>query len=104
MNILSDGKSVDGEDRPVDPALLAEPAEKRLHAVGERLARDVAQALAERRVDDALAAMTAIRPDVDRFFDEIMVNVEDAALKRNRRALLGGIGRTFLRVMDFSRL
>jgi glycyl-tRNA synthetase beta chain len=99
MNIL-DGTG----DEAVRTELLAVPAERALDEETNRLSADVAALLAAGRVEEALTAMAGIRPAVDRFFDEVMVNAEDPALRANRKALLRRLGAIFLRVLDFSRL
>lgn len=72
----------------VDPALLAEPAERDLHAAVEQAVADSDDALARRDYVAVLARLARLRPQVDAFFDGVMVNVEDPALRGNRLALL----------------
>lgn len=48
--------------------------------------------------------VTALRPAVDRFFDEVLVMAEDEKLRRNRLALLGRVGALFEPVADFSKI
>jgi glycyl-tRNA synthetase beta chain len=45
-----------------------------------------------------------LRPAVDRFFDEVMVMVDDEQLKNNRLALLDQLLQSFRMVADFSRI
>jgi len=52
----------------------------------------------------ALKLLAALREPVDSFFDEVMVNCEDADLRRNRLALLNSLGAMFLSTADLSRL
>ncbi len=52
----------------------------------------------------ALAAMAELQPVVDAFFDQVMVNVDDPALRDNRLALLQQLRTLFLRVADISLL
>lgn len=52
----------------------------------------------------ALKRLAQLRPALDRFFDEVMVMSDDAALKRNRLALLQRLRRLFLRIADVARL
>ncbi len=101
MNILEPSDDV---APAVDGSLLVEEAEKALMGAADALDREVAGSLAQGRVDDALTAMAGVRPAVDRFFDDVLVNADDAALRRNRKALLARLGSIFLRVLDFSRL
>lgn len=72
----------------VDPALLREPAERALAEAVEAVYAETGRALARHDYVDALAHLARLRPQVDAFFDAVMVNVDDAALRSNRLALL----------------
>jgi glycyl-tRNA synthetase beta chain len=101
-NIL---KKVDGTVAArVDAALLHEPAEAALND---------ALALATPRADAAfergdyaasLQALAALRTPVDAFFDGVMVNADDAALRANRLGLLATLHAAMNRVADLSKL
>ena len=54
----------------------------------EAVYAETGHALAHGDYVDALAHLARLRPQVDAFFDAVMVNVEDTALRRNRLALL----------------
>ena len=73
----------------VDPALLAEPAERALADAVAAAEADTGPALATGDYVAVLERLARLRPQVDAFFDEVMVNVDDAALRNNRLALLG---------------
>jgi glycyl-tRNA synthetase beta chain len=60
--------------------------------------------LAERRYEAALRRLATLRPQVDAFFDGVMVMAEDPALRANRLALLAALQRLFLETADLSRL
>ncbi|HWK52867.1 MAG TPA: glycine--tRNA ligase subunit beta [Hyphomicrobiales bacterium] len=87
-----------------DPTLLQEPAERALHDALQATAATTDPLLAEGRFTEALAAMASLRASVDTFFDQVMVNAEDAALRDNRLALVAALRRLFLRVADISLL
>ena len=85
-NIL---KKVDGEIQAmVDHDLLQEPAERALAESVEAVYAETGHALAHGDYVDALANLARLRPQVDAFFDDVMVNVDDDALRNNRLALL----------------
>jgi glycyl-tRNA synthetase beta chain len=88
----------------VNPALLSEPAEQALAAaIAEVQPR--ADALYERRDYAAsLQALASLKAPVDAFFDGVMVNADDAALRANRQALLSRLHQAMNRVADLSRL
>ncbi|KGE04426.1 glycine--tRNA ligase subunit beta [Pseudohaliea rubra] len=88
----------------VDPARFVEPAESALwDALTQAGAASEAQ-LTGGAYREALAALATLREPVDRFFDEVMVNAEDPALRANRRALLQALRQQFLAVADISLL
>jgi len=85
-NIL---RKVEGEiPAAVAPALFTEPAERDLHEAVEQAIADSAAALAQRDYITVLARLARLRPQVDAFFDSVMVNVDDSAVRNNRLALL----------------
>lgn len=72
----------------VDPALLREPAESALAEAVEALQAETAHALAHGDYVTVLTHLARLRPQVDAFFDGVMVNADDTALRGNRLALL----------------
>lgn len=85
-NIL---KKADGAiPATVNPALFAEDAERALHAVVEQVIADTDPLLANRDYVAALGRLARLRPEVDTFFDKVMVNADDPAIRGNRLALL----------------
>ena len=86
----------------VDPALLSETAEQAL-AAAINAAEQAVRPLAEQRQYDAtLNRLAALREPVDAFFDQVLVNAEDARIKANRYALLARLRGLFLGVADIS--
>jgi glycyl-tRNA synthetase beta chain len=88
----------------VDPARLHHAAELELARALESLREDVEDQLAGRRYEAALRRLATLRPQVDAFFDGVMVMAEDPALRANRLALLAALQRLFLETADLSRL
>lgn len=100
-NIL---KKSEGVGESVHAALLKEPAEQALYAA---MQATVPAADAKFEAGDftaSLQALAALRTPVDAFFDGVMVNADDPALKANRLALLQQLHRAMNRVADLSRL
>ncbi len=100
-NIL---KKSEGEGAVVNPTLFAEPAEKDLYAA---MQATVPAANAQFDTGDytaSLQALAALRTPVDAFFDGVMVNADDPALKANRLGLLKSLHEAMNRVADLSRL
>lgn len=72
----------------IDHDLLAEPAERALAESIEAVYAETGHALAHGDYVDALAHLARLRPQVDAFFDQVMVNVDDDRIRHNRLALL----------------
>ena len=101
-NIL---KKADGEvGSTVKPELLQEDAEKALYAALQSVAPQANAAFDAGDYTASLRALAALKGPVDAFFDGVMVNAVDAALKANRLALLQQLHQAMNRVADLSRL
>ncbi|MDE2291076.1 MAG: glycine--tRNA ligase subunit beta, partial [Elusimicrobia bacterium] len=101
-NILRQAGVDFGGDGAVDSQLLADPAEQALFGAVCRVEGQVKELVAESDFEPALRALVALKPDVDLFFDKVMVMVEDESVKRNRLALLARLARLFTSVADLS--
>ena len=88
----------------VNPALLVEPAEAALHAALASVAPLADAAFAAGDYTASLQALAALKTPVDAFFEGVMVNADDAALRANRLALLGTLHASMNRVADLARL
>lgn len=88
----------------VNVKLLQDPAEKSLYDKYLEIRQPVEKLIAEKKYAGALAEIVAIKGAVDRFFDKVMVMVEDDALRKNRMHLLYGISRLFSQLADFSKI
>lgn len=83
----------------VDAALLQEEAEQALYSAIQ--AETVYQA-GQHSYAEALAHLATMREVIDTFFDKVMVNADDAAVRANRQALLKQLRELFLQVADIS--
>jgi glycyl-tRNA synthetase beta chain len=72
----------------VDASKFQDDAERALHAVVEQAIADTDPLLANRDYVAVLARLARLRPEVDTFFDKVMVNADDQAVRANRLALL----------------
>jgi len=78
-----------------DPALFSEPAERALgEAVAAALA-DTSGPLQQHDYVQVLERLSRMRPQVDAFFDQVMVNADDPAVRANRLALIGCLADRF---------
>lgn len=85
----------------VNKSLLQEDAEKALAAT---IATVEAELATIENYQERLTRLAALRDDVDAFFDKVMVNADDAAVKANRLALLKKLETMFGSVADISLL
>jgi glycyl-tRNA synthetase beta chain len=88
----------------VDPALLQEPAEQALQAALQQADTQAQAAFAQGDYTPHLQALAVLKAPVDAFFDQVMVNADDPALKANRLGLLATLHAAMNRVADLSRL
>ncbi|WP_152218736.1 glycine--tRNA ligase subunit beta [Pseudomonas sp. SCB32] len=88
----------------VNAGLFAETAEKALGSAVAAAEDEVAPLAAARDYRAALARLAALRAPVDAFFEEVLVNADDSAVKANRYALLAKLRGLFLGVADISLL
>ena len=101
-NIL---KKAEGEvTAQVDTALLKEAAEAALHRALLAVAPQAEAAFATGDYTASLQTLAALRAPVDAFFDGVMVNADDPALKTNRLGLLATLHQAMNRVADISKL
>ena len=101
-NILK--KSASGAPMSVDSRRLHLEAEQQLHAAVEALRPAIETALQARDYAAALDQLSHLKPPVDRFFDQVLVNDPDEGLRNNRLALLGALRALFTRIADISQL
>ena len=101
-NIL---KKADSAVAPqVDAALLQEAAEKDLYAALQTIAAQAQQQLQAGDTTAHLQTLAALRAPVDAFFEHVMVNADDVALKNNRLGLLASLHQSMNQVADLARL
>lgn len=88
----------------VDTALFYSDSEHSLYAASNRLSERVRNFIAKCDYDSALKEIASLRPEVDSFFDDVMVMVDDEAVKNNRIALLSKVASIFENIADFSNI
>ena len=101
-NIL---KKIEGDvAAKINDALLQEPAEKALAAALAKIKPEADALFESGDYTNSLKALAALKAPVDDFFDNVMVNAEDPALKANRQGLLATLHQAMNRVADLSKL
>lgn len=88
----------------IDPALLAEAAERDVVEALDRAAPEIDAALVEDDFERGLAAAAALAPSLDRYFTDVLVMAEDSAVRGNRLRLLLDVRDAVGRLGDFSQL
>ncbi len=88
----------------VSPSGLQEESEKELAALIPQTVTTVEKLRAAREYEGALLEIAKLRPAIDKFFDKVMVMVDDENLRANRLALLQTVVKEFSTIADFSEI
>ncbi|MBX3529152.1 MAG: glycine--tRNA ligase subunit beta [Rhizobiaceae bacterium] len=88
----------------VDPKLFSEPTEQALFSAINHAESEAAQAIALQDFAGAMKALATLRAPVDAFFEAVLVNADDPAVRANRLALLARIRAATGQVADFSKI
>jgi glycyl-tRNA synthetase beta chain len=88
----------------VDPSKLENDVERRLADLAAIVGTQIEEMIGERDYKRALETFAAMAPELETFFDEVMVMVEDEALRRNRMALLHKIGSAVAGIADVTKI
>lgn len=103
FNILrKEAKSLPNTE--VNPALLQNPAEKELYQQFISLREAAMKSFAGGQYLEFLQNLSALKQPIDSFFNDVMVMVDDEALRNNRLALLREIGALFGQMAQFNHL
>lgn len=97
-------KKSDAELGAVNESLLQQNEEQALFAAAKDLQPKIEAALAAQDFQTALSALASVKPQVDAFFDNVMVMADDAAVKQNRLNLLNKLADLMNAVADIALL
>lgn len=100
-NILKKTESIQAK---VDTTLLKESAEQALHEALRTIAQKSDKAFDAGDYTASLQSLAVLKTPIDTFFEQVMVNVDDATIRNNRLALLQQLHSVMNRVADLSRL
>jgi glycyl-tRNA synthetase beta chain len=101
-NILK--KSEVPSDADVDKDLFKEKAETELFRALCRVEGDVREKVSQGMYEEGLRSLVGLKPQVDQFFDDVMVMAKEEEIKTNRLSLLGRLVRLFKSVADISHI
>lgn len=88
----------------VDPALLEDPAEKELYRFLSEIQLEAESYLQKQGYHKLLAAIATLREPLDKFFNSVMVMVDDKEIRENRLALLANLARLVKQTADLSKI
>jgi glycyl-tRNA synthetase beta chain len=93
LSLLDSAKRItnitqDHDSSHVDASLLENDVERRLNDLADLVATQIADLVSERRYRDALESFAALAPELETFFKEVMVMVDDPRVRANRKSLL----------------
>jgi glycyl-tRNA synthetase beta chain len=103
-NILKGSDPVSPALDTARDALMADPADIALLSALDIAEPQAKKALEAEQFEDAMAALATLRAPIDRFFEEVMVNDEDAAKRAFRLRLLARFRDAVTQVADFSKI
>lgn len=106
-NILKQAKmsaGSNGDTPEVDPELFSDDAEKALFSAVCKVEADVRAKVEEGLYESGLRSLVTLKPEVDKFFDDVMVMSDDVKIKENRLRLLARMVRLFKTVADISHI
>jgi glycyl-tRNA synthetase beta chain len=97
---------INGEESfaEIKPDLFESEQEKELHTRLQDLRNDIDAALAKSDYAGAIGLLISFGKHIDSFFDDVLVNCDDLAIRANRYALLHEVKDQFLRVADISKI
>ena len=94
-----DGLALDGN---VDDVVLDADEERQLYNGLESADHHIGRALENENYAEAMSALAELRQPIDSFFDSVIVNADDPAIRKNRLNLLSNIHRSIATIADFS--
>jgi glycyl-tRNA synthetase beta chain len=88
----------------VDASRLENETEKRLDALATLAGSQIEELIAARRYGAALEAFAALAPELEQFFVDVMVMVDDEAVRKNRMSLLRKVGSAVRKIADVTKI
>jgi glycyl-tRNA synthetase beta chain len=82
-------------DMIVDEALFEDEAEKVLNSEYNKVISATYESY-----EEELDALVGLKPNLDKFFDDVMVNAEDEKVRNNRKSLVANIYKSILKIAD----
>ncbi len=99
VNLLKDFEVSSGS---VDPSLFSDPSEEDLFSITTTVSDQVREAVSRETFSEAISSLMSMKPAADAFFENVMVNAEDTAVRSNRLELCRMVRDAYRLVADFS--
>jgi len=109
LSLLDSAKRItnitqDHDSTRVDASLLQEDVERRLNELADLVSSQIAELVSARRYQDALQSFAALAPELENFFKEVMVMVDDPAVRANRKSLLMKTAQAIRPIADVTKI
>jgi glycyl-tRNA synthetase beta chain len=109
LNILDSAKRIAnitaGHDSThVDSAKLENDTERRLNELATVVGAQIDEMIGEREYRRALESFAGLAPELEKFFDDVMVMVDDEGVRRNRMSLLRKVGNAVTKIADVTKI
>ncbi len=88
----------------VDSTKLEHPTERRLAELADLVTSQLDELIAGRQYRVALESFAAMAPELETFFKDVMVNVEDQSVRANRMSLLRKVGGAVMKIADVTKI
>jgi glycyl-tRNA synthetase beta chain len=109
LSVLDSAKRIENitaghAEMRVDPAYLENATEKRLHELAGVVSDQIEEMIAERHYAQAFESFAALAPELENFFKDVMVMVDDAPVRANRMSLLRKAGSAVRQIADVTKI
>ena len=109
LSLLDSAKRIENiteghDSTTIDASKLENETEKRLNELAGVVASQVDELIAGRHYRDALQSFAALAPELETFFRDVMVMVDDEAVRKNRMSLLRKIGSAAGKIADVTKI
>jgi glycyl-tRNA synthetase beta chain len=109
LSLLDSAKRIENitaghDSTTVDRAKLENETEKRLDKLADTVAEQIDELIAGRHYRDALQSFAAMAPELESFFRDVMVMVDDEAVRKNRMSLLRKVGSAAAKIADVTKI
>ena len=95
-------KDCSGEPDAIDPTLFSDASERNLYEVVTSVSAEVTEYVSRETFSEALSSLLSMKASTDAFFENVMVNTDDDAVRANRLALCRMVRDAYRLVADFS--